>query len=302
MTAGAGARAPRADRGADARIVVVSDLDGTILRHEDYDATAALPAVALLRERGIPIVLASSKTRSEVEAIRAALGVFDPFIVENGGALLWPVGCDPPPPPGTVAAGPYGRIVYGTPYAELREALPRVGEALGVRLLGFGDVSSETVAEWTGLVGDALQRSLRREYDEPFLPERPLSAAEEAALVKAAALLGLRVTRGGRFHHLLGASDKARATRDVRRGYERDGGPVWLVAAGDGANDLDLLLEADAPIVVARPDGTHTPALVAAVPHARFTRGIGPAGFAEAISEIVLGARAGAAAGRPAPP
>jgi mannosyl-3-phosphoglycerate phosphatase len=285
-----------------ARIVVVSDLDGTILRHEDYDASAALPALALLRERGIPLVIASSKTRSEIEAIRATLGVFDPFIVENGGALLWPVGCDPPPPPEAAVAGPYGRIVYGTPYAALREALPRIGEAIGVRLLGFGDVSSGTIAGWTGLAGEALERALRREYDEPFLPERPLSEAEETALSEAAAALGLRVVHGGRLHHLLGASDKARAARDVRRGYERAGGPVRLVAAGDGANDLELLLEADAPIVVARPDGTHTPALVAGVPHARFTLGVGPAGFAEAISEIVLGAGSGAEAGRSARP
>lgn len=279
------------------RIVVVSDLDGTILRHEDYDATAALPALALLRERGIPLVIASSKTRSEIEAVRAALGIFDPFIVENGGALLWPVGCDPPPPPDAAVAGPYGRIVYGTPYAVLREALPRLGEAIGVRFLGFGDVPSGTVAAWTGLAGEALQRSLRREYDEPFLPERPLSATEEAALENAAEAMGLRVTRGGRFHHLLGASDKALAARDVRRGYDRCGGPVRLVAVGDGANDLGLLLEADVSVVVARPDGTHAPALVAGVPGARFTRGIGPEGFAEAISEIVIGTGAGATKG-----
>jgi mannosyl-3-phosphoglycerate phosphatase len=146
-----------------ARLVVVSDLDGTILRHEDFDPAAALPAIARLRARGAALVLASSKTRLEMEAWRTALEVFDPFIVENGGALLWPVGCDPPPPPGASAAGPYARIVYGTPYAALREALPRLGAAIGATLLGFGDVSRATIGAWTGLDGAALDRASRRE-------------------------------------------------------------------------------------------------------------------------------------------
>jgi mannosyl-3-phosphoglycerate phosphatase len=279
-------------------VVVVSDLDGTLLTHDGYDPAAALPAIERLRAAGIPLVLASSKTRVEIEAWRTRLGVGDPFIVENGGALLWPVEADPPAPPDAAIAGSYARVVYGAPYPVLRESLPRLAAAVGVRLDGFGDVSPETVAAWTGLRGAALELARLREYDEPFRPERALTPAEEEALDRAAAELGLRVTRGGRLHHLIGPSSKARAMRDLRRGYEREG-LVVLVAAGDGPNDLEMLAEADRAIVVARPDGSHHPALVAGVPEARFTSRIGPAGFAEGIAEI-LDATAGAPSGRAA--
>jgi mannosyl-3-phosphoglycerate phosphatase len=279
-----------------ARTIVVSDLDGTLLRHEDYAPGEALPAIALLRERGIPLILASSKTRAEMEAIRAALDVFDPFIVENGGALLWPVGCEPTPPPEAEVAGPYARIVYGTPYAVLREALRRVEEAVGVPLRGFGDVSAERIGAWTGLRDGALERASRREYDEPFRPDRELTSDEEAALGAAAASLGLRVTRGGRFHHLIGPSSKARAMRDLRRAYDAAGDAVTVIAVGDGPNDLEMLAESDRAIVVARPDGTPDPVLVAGCPSATVTRGIGPAGFAEGIASLDLAAASGRSA------
>jgi mannosyl-3-phosphoglycerate phosphatase len=136
------------------RLVVVSDLDGTLLTADDYDPGAALPMIERLRAAGIPLVLASSKTRVEMEAWRRRLGIYDPFIIENGGALLWPVGCDPPPPDGSEIDGPYARVIYGTAYALLRDALPRLAGEAGVRLDGFGDVS--------GTASQSMRRRRRR--------------------------------------------------------------------------------------------------------------------------------------------
>ena len=66
------------------RIVVISDLDGTLLDHQTYSFAAALPAVRRLERLRIPLVLNSSKTRPEMEAIRGQLANCAPFIVENG--------------------------------------------------------------------------------------------------------------------------------------------------------------------------------------------------------------------------
>ena len=49
------------------RIAIFTDLDGTLIRHEDYSFA---PVKALLRKlqfKHIPVVLASSKTRAEIE-------------------------------------------------------------------------------------------------------------------------------------------------------------------------------------------------------------------------------------------
>lgn len=277
-------RSPRPAPG----LVVFTDLDGTLLRHEDYDWSAAREALAELARRRIPLVLASSKTRAEIEAWRLRIGTRDPFISENGGALYLPPGSTPGPVPGSVPVSGYLRVEFGTPYSRLRDALQLLARDLGVGLRGFGDMEAGEIAHLTGLSGADLDLARQREYDEPFVPERPLSREEEARLGERVGALGLRVTRGGRFHHLVGPNSKGEAARLLMSGYRAGGESVTSFGLGDGPNDLELLLAVDHPIVVARPDGTHAPELRAGLPpHARFTRGAGPEGFAEAVLDCL---------------
>jgi predicted mannosyl-3-phosphoglycerate phosphatase (HAD superfamily) len=48
--------------------------------------------IELLKEKNIPLILASAKTRSEQNLIREELGLSDPYSVENGGAVVIPKG------------------------------------------------------------------------------------------------------------------------------------------------------------------------------------------------------------------
>ena len=50
-----------------ARIVIFTDLDGTLLHPKSYSFDAALPALNLIKEKKIPLVLCSSKTKAEIE-------------------------------------------------------------------------------------------------------------------------------------------------------------------------------------------------------------------------------------------
>ena len=186
-------------------------------------------------------------------------------------------------------AGGYDCLELGTRYPELRGALRDLEGALGVALRGFGDLGPAEIAGLTGLGGEDLERSRRREFDEPFVPARPLATEERGRLEALAAARGLRITRGGRFHHLTGANSKGEAARRLLAAYRGSSGAVVSLAAGDGPNDLELLEVVDRAIVVARPDGGHAPELRRALPGATFTRGIGPAGFAEAVLEWLAG-------------
>ena len=50
------------------RLLVFTDLDGTLLDYDTYAFDAAEPALDRLRRERIPFVLCSSKTRAEIEA------------------------------------------------------------------------------------------------------------------------------------------------------------------------------------------------------------------------------------------
>src|SRR6185295_628096 len=125
----------------------------------------------------------------------------------------------------------------------------------GHRLVGFSELTIEEVANQTGLPLEAARLAAAREFDEPFVIEGVHPLAAEAARIEvagAAERRGLRLARGGRFHHLTGPADKGKAVRQLLALHE---GPVFSVGLGDSANDLSMLQAVDHPVIVPRPDG-----------------------------------------------
>ena len=76
-------------------LVVFTDLDGTLLDHHSYSWAAAEEALKELERRRVPLVLVTSKTRAEVEALQRKLGSVQPFVTENGGGIFIPHGYFP---------------------------------------------------------------------------------------------------------------------------------------------------------------------------------------------------------------
>src|SRR5690242_8205918 len=105
------------------QLIVFTDLDGTLLDAETYAFDASREALDALRARSVPLIPASSKTRAEIERLRADLDHHHPFIVENGGGMFIPKGYFDFPLEGAVLRGPYQVIEFGLPYAALRLAL-----------------------------------------------------------------------------------------------------------------------------------------------------------------------------------
>jgi mannosyl-3-phosphoglycerate phosphatase len=263
-------------------LVVFTDLDGTLLDHSTYSFEPARPALEALAAAAVPVVLCTSKTRAETEHWRRALDNPHPFVVENGGAVLVPLGYFGPDPRYDRIDGGYGILEFGRPIAEIRSALGAIRIATGLPLRGFGDMSVEEIAERCGFSREYAELAAQREYDEPFIGADPISLD---AVVREAEGAGLRVVSGGRFHHLVGGNHKGRAVRTLRGLFDRGGAPVRAVGLGDSLNDEPMLREVDIPVLVRGPGGGHAaaidlPGLVIA-PYA------GPEGWREAVLRVL---------------
>ena len=254
--------------------LVATDLDGTLLDRETYDFAPARPALDALREAQVPLVLCSSKTRAEMEPLAVAIGVPGPLVVENGGAVVT----------GSSV------LVMGTPREQLLAELPAVAREAGVRVRSFAQMSVGEVVALTGLPPDQAALAMRREYDEPFVVEDPPGRDLEvdARLDRAARGRGLRVTHGGRVHHLTGPADKGRAVRALVLGWP-GGVQGEVLGLGDAANDLPLLLAVTRPIVMPRLDGTLDPALAERLRGKERAPAPGPSGWSAAVLAALAG-------------
>lgn len=265
------------------RWVVVSDLDGTLLDEQTYDWQPAKPALDALDARDVPLVLSTSKSFAELEPLRQAMGHHGPFIVENGGAVYVPEGQLGEIPNARRQDG-FDVIDLGTPYADLVAILRAAAAESGVRVRGFHEMDDDEVARLTGLPSAAAARARRREFDEPFLILDDAAEADVGRLRAAIEARGARMTCGGRFHHVLGHSDKASALAALVAFYRRAHGRVQVAVLGDALNDAPMLAAADEAIIIRSP---RADAVRALVPGATITDTPGPAGWNAAVLALL---------------
>lgn len=215
--------------------MVVSDLDGTLLDHDDYSWEPAAGALATLKHHGVPLVLASSKTLAELRLLAKELEIHQPMIVENGAALAWPEGED------------YSAQTMGRPRAELIEVIEQLRADNGWRFSGFADWSASDVAEDCGLDLEQAALALDRHGTEPLVWQDSEEAYDQ--FVKEIEAAQLRAVRGGRYIHVMGQFDKVDGLMAVVEalGVGR-ATRLKILAFGDSPNDAEMLSAADVAV------------------------------------------------------
>jgi mannosyl-3-phosphoglycerate phosphatase len=235
-------------------LVVFTDLDGTLLGHDDYSYEAARDGIERIRHQQIPLIFTSSKTRLEIEALQAAMQIREPFIAENGAAIFFPDDYRKFKMDAGFRRPPYTVIQLGTTYSEIRRFVYSVRERFNLK--GFGDLSVKEIGRLTGLSLEQAALAKQREFSEPFLIEDETKIAE---IVLVAASRGFEITAGGRFFNLFGIrQNKGRAIQQCAKIFARntEGGVVSL-GLGDSANDISMLRSVDIPILLPHVDGAY---------------------------------------------
>ncbi|MFZ0447640.1 MAG: HAD-IIB family hydrolase [Desulfatiglandaceae bacterium] len=264
--------------------LIFSDLDGTLLDPETYGWEEAQEALDLCGRRCVPVILASSKTRAEMEILRGRMSLTGPFIVENGGGIFLPTRTFKDQPPGACLEKDLWKWPQGPAYESLTHALGEIRQELGYPIRGFSEMTIREISGLTGLGEEMARKAAQREFDEPFIIRAP-GIPDLGALHSAAVRRGLSITEGGRFFHLQGPIDKGMAMDRVVFLYRGLFGKVLSVALGDSPNDFSMLERADYPVLIrSRVD---FPEFVNRVPSLTVTREKGPRGWNEAVLNIL---------------
>lgn len=273
------------------KLIVFTDLDATLLDARTYSWRPATPALAALKELDASVVLVSSKTLAEMEPLHTELGLSGPFVLENGGGIA-ASGTDEihfrlrALVPSAVWKSYGDKVIMslGREYDELVENLAEISSDLGVKLVGFADMSAAKISELTGLSLSEAEKARVRLFDEPFVVA-PADLHREPGIVRAAKAKGLTAVQGGRFLHLIGHHGKGEAVSLLTKAFRDAYGEVHTVGLGDSPNDYPFLELVDTAVLVGGADSMSEPP--ASLSGAMRTKAQGPEGWNEAILSIL---------------
>ncbi len=266
------------------KVVIFSDLDGTLLDHDTYSFQSASEAIELIKSKNIPLVICTSKTRKEIELYRKLLDNKYPFISENGGGIFIPDSYFSIEFKYYKEIEGYKVIELGTPREALSVTLKSIAEEKDIDIRGFSDMTVKEIVKLTGLDEDTAKLAMERDYSEPFLINEDGKYA--ATIEEEINLKGYKHTRGGRFHHILDGNDKGKAVNILTDIYKQEFGSIKTVGIGDSLNDLPMLDAVDIPIIVQKPNGVYDQKIE--LSNLTYADGAGPSGWNSSILKLFI--------------
>jgi mannosyl-3-phosphoglycerate phosphatase len=267
--------------------VVFSDIDGTLIDIFTGQFNTTIKFVNQLREYGIPLILCSSKTEAEQIELRRRANVSDPFIVENGGAVIIPLGyfenmSNYESKYSVMETGNFQIIELGKPASQIKSALQKIRASSQFKFKSLSDLSIDEISIVTKMSTDAVSRMIQRKYGETIVE---IKNDDLPGFVTKVQDFGLKVIFGGRFFDITGGNDKGTAVKILVDLYRRKyGGDVVFFGIGDSKNDESMLKFVDFPMLVQCPDGTWYDMKVDGL---NKLNGIGPDGWILGFNEII---------------
>ncbi len=218
-------------------LIIFTDLDGTLLDHETYSYAPALEALDALRNRNVPLIIASSKTAAEIEPLRRELGFEHcEAIVENGSGMIF---------------SENDQQIQSDTYHSLLEKISEIPSPYRDKFVGFSQWNAAEVSTRTGLTLEASGLAKKRQFSEPGIWQG--NKEELEIFSELLAEQGIMLQQGGRFISLSFGGNKVAFMKELIEKHNEGISRRFSVALGDAPNDIAMLEAADLGIVIPNP-------------------------------------------------
>jgi mannosyl-3-phosphoglycerate phosphatase len=232
--------------------LISTDLDGTFLGHEDFDYKINKIIVSKIVQKNIPIIFNTSKTFDEVIDIKNELKIYMPFIVENGSGIFFPT-------KENITKEKYSKndfqLISSGPS---REDIINIINSSFSEFTTFFDLSNELSKEdlqkISGLPYARLKNLLNRQFSELIVWKSDEKKLQDFKYKLSE--FDLSLTKGARFLHLKGQSNKGTALKKLLNYMKKDEkvSNYSVIALGDSENDVEMLQMSDHPFLIKIPN------------------------------------------------
>lgn len=277
--------------------LIFSDIDNTLIQSyiikegeiyhtEEYGEIKTV--VKKLHENNIPLILCSTKTRLEQEKIRKYLEIDDPFIVENGGAIVIPENYF------NIDLEELGLsikhinenlvIELGKSYNRIIEILQEIREIFHIKFIAVHDLSIAELAQKVGISIINAKLMASREYSETILE---INNNELNNLKKILEDRGLRILQGTRYNTISSLHDKGSAISILKKLYsiKFQKEKIESIGIGDAINDIPMFENVDKAFLVRNVQNEYTSMKINNLTR---VNGIGQQGWKEIILNHII--------------
>ena len=277
--------------------LIFSDIDNTLIQSyiikegeiyhtEEYGEIKTV--VKKIHENNIPLILCSTKTRLEQEKIREYLEIDDPFIVENGGAIVIPENYF------NIDLEELGLsikhinenlvIELGKSYNRIIEILQEIREIFHIKFIAVHDLSIAELAQKVGISIINAKLMASREYSETILE---INNNELLKLKKILQDRGFRILQGTRYNTIASLHDKGSAISILKKLYsiKFQKEKIESIGIGDALNDIPMFENVDKAFLVRNVQNEYTSMKINNLTR---VNGIGQQGWKEIILNHII--------------
>jgi len=255
--------------------IIFTDLDGTLLDHDNYSFEEAKPALKLAKDKKIPIVICTSKTRAEIEYWREKFDNNHPFISENGGGIFIPKNYFRFDFEYTYEDD-YYVIFLGAKFERILDVIDKLKKEFQIK--SFVDMTPEEIADDSNLTIEQAKYAKKREFVVPF---KISDVDNKEKILRKIRENGLKYTEGGRYFHLMGDNNKGKAVKILKNLFKRKFNEIFTIGVGDSKNDFSMLDMVDRGYLVMKKNGEYVSQKYNPV------GGIGPKGWKKVVEKEI---------------